>query len=164
MTPLSWTLMWKTKWEKRSTLPQPRISLIWLVYSAYTPWWTRNNTIRPNQKNGLTDQIPLLDGAVWTIFKQNSKFEFKSIKALGFICICFPWPRKCLQFENEKKTSLKRFLASKGYVGNWIFSKLGTFWEIAFLDFFGIFLRKFFGFFLDIFLGEWRRKEEEEGR
>ena len=53
------------------------------------------------------------------------------------------------------KTSPKGFSASKCDVGNWIFSKLGTFWEIV-GKFFGLF-RDFggnvFGFFLDFFWG-----------
>ena len=51
------------------------------------------------------------------------------------------------------QTSPKGFSASKCDVGNWIFSKLGTFLEIV-RKFFG-FLRDFFeellGFFLDFF-------------
>ena len=48
-----------------------------------------------------------------------------------------------------KKTSPKGFSASKGDVGNWIFSKLGTFWELFWIfceDFFRrIFWEDFFG-------------------
>ena len=40
-------------------------------------------------------------------------------------------------------TSLKGFSASKCDVGNWIFSKLGTFWEIFWI-FFWIFFWRFF--------------------
>ena len=64
---------------------------------------------------------------------------------------------------SPKKTSLKGFSASKCDVENWIFSKLGTFWEIC-LKFFWIFSGfwgEFFGFFLDFFwmnfLGNLRR-------
>ena len=52
------------------------------------------------------------------------------------------------------KTSPKGFSASKCDVGNWMFSKLGTFWEI-FCKFFGFFqdFRFFFRIFLGIFFG-----------
>ena len=48
------------------------------------------------------------------------------------------------------KTSPKGFSASKCDVGNWIFSKLGTFWEIVW-KFFG-FIKDFFGEFFEFFL------------
>ena len=161
MTPLSWTLMWKTKWEKRSTLPQPRISLIWLVYSAYTPWWTRNNTIRPNQKNGLTDQIPLLDGAVWTIFEQSSKFKFKSVKALGFICMyLLSMATKMLAIWKWKEKKPERVFGLQGLCRELDIFKIGNFLRNCFFGFFRDFFAEIFWIFLGYFFG----RMEKEGR
>ena len=65
-------------------------------------------------------------------------------------------PTYDFQSQFSMSTSPKGFSASKCDVGNWIFSKLGTFWEIDwnFFRFFQDFRRVFLGIFLEFFSEE----------
>ena len=64
--------------------------------------------------------------------------------------------KEIIGMEKSTGTSPKGFSASKCDVGNWIFTKLETFWEIVLMFWFfgGIFWKNFFGgFFGEDFLG-----------